>query len=313
MRLFENADYRFIRKRKIAFAVSLTIIVLGMIMFAWRGVETGIDFLGGTEFVIETDTEMTVPEVRAALAGPLEGDPEVKSFDDDILIRTTASGEPDAIQAIVLTTLSDTFQGSNPRVLKRDAISPRFANDLREGAIYAVFFSLLVIFIYIALRFEWRFGLGAVAAVLHDVLIVFGLFALLHHILPFSLQIDQAIIAAFLTIVGYSINDTVVVFDRIREDMAAFKGDDLETVMDRAISNTLSRTVVTSGTTLLVVFVLFIFGGEVLRGFAFALIMGVCIGTYSSIFIASPIAYELRRRFAPKPAAKAKVTTASRA
>jgi preprotein translocase SecF subunit len=313
MRLFENADYRFISKRKIAFIVSLTIIIGGMISFAWRGIETGIDFLGGTEFVVESDVEMVVPEVRAALAEPLGGDPEVKSFDDDILIRTTATGEPDAVQQAVLSTLEAAYPGANARVIKRDIVGPRFASDLREGAILAVFFSLLVIFIYIAVRFEWRFGLGAVGAVLHDVLIVFGLFALLHHILPFSLQIDQAIIAAFLTIVGYSINDTVVVFDRIREDLAAFKGEDLETVMDRAISNTLSRTVVTSGTTLIVVGVLFIFGGDVLRGFAFVLMVGIVVGTYSSIFIASPIAYELRTRFAPKPKATPKVTTASRA
>ncbi len=313
MRLFENADYRFISKRKVAFTCSLILIGIGMIFLFTKGIETGIDFLGGTEFVVESDVELTVPGVRAALSEPLGGDPEVKSFDDDILIRTTATGEPDAIQNTILSTLDSEFAGANTRVLKRDQISPRFADDLREGAIYAVFFSLLVIFIYIALRFEWRFGVGAVMAVFHDVFITLGLFAMLHHILPFSLQIDQTIIAAFLTIVGYSINDTVVVFDRIREDMAAFKGEDLETVMDRAISNTLSRTIVTSGTTLLVVFVLFIFGGDVLRGFAFALIMGIGIGTYSSIFIASPIAFELRKRFAPKAAAKAKVTTASRA
>ena len=253
MRLFENADYHFIRKRKIAFACSLAIIVVGMIFLVTRGIETGIDFLGGTEFVIGTDVAVTVPGVREALAEPLEGDPEVKNFDDDVLIRTTATGDPDALQNTVINAINTQYPGANAQMLKRNVISPRFANDLREGAIYAVFFSLLVIFIYIALRFEWRFGVGAVVAVLHDVLITLGLFAMLHHILPFSLQIDQTIIAAFLTIVGYSINDTVVVFDRIREDLAAFKGDDLEVVMDRAISNTLSRTIVTSGTTLLVV------------------------------------------------------------
>jgi preprotein translocase SecF subunit len=313
MRLFENADYRFIPKRKIAFICSLTIIVLGMIPLATRGIETGIDFLGGTEFVVGTTSELDVREVRAALGGALGAEPEVKRFDDDVLIRTTASGEPDILQQTVLSAIESTFPGSSPEVLKRDVVGPRFADDLRDGAILAVFFSLLVIFIYIAVRFEWRFGVGAVAAVFHDVLIVLGLFAMLHHILPFSLQVDQAIIAAFLTIVGYSINDTVVVFDRIREDLAAYKGEPLDVVMDRAISRTLSRTVVTSGTTLIVVFVLFVFGGEVLRGFSFALMVGIIVGTYSSIFIASPVAYELRTRFAPKPAEPRKVTTASRA
>ena len=158
--------------------------------------------------------------------------------------------------------------------------------------------SLLVIFIYILVRFEWRFSLGAVAALFHDVTIVLGLFALLSGVLPFSLQIDQAIIAAFLTIVGYSLNDTVVVFDRIREYSNLFKTESYDDLVNRSINATLSRTVVTSLTTLLVVVVLFIFGGAVLRGFAFALILGICIGTYSSVFVASPVVVELRARAA---------------
>ncbi|HMB92238.1 MAG TPA: protein translocase subunit SecF, partial [Rhodothermales bacterium] len=169
-----------------------------------------------------------------------------------------------------------------------------------EGAIYAVLGSLLVIFIYILLRFEWRFGVGAVAALFHDVTITLGLFALLHNIMPFSLQIDQAIIAAFLTIVGYSLNDTVVVFDRVREFTNLFKTEAYGTVVNRSINTTLSRTIITSGTTLLVVVTLFIFGGEVLKGFAFALIIGVIIGTYSSVFVASPIVVELQKRAASK-------------
>jgi preprotein translocase SecF subunit len=156
--------------------------------------------------------------------------------------------------------------------------------------------SLLVIFVYILIRFEWRFGVGAVTALFHDVLITLGIFSMLHGYVPFSLQIDQTIIAAFLTIVGYSLNDTVVVFDRIREYSGLFKAEEYESVVNRSINNTLSRTIITSGTTLLVVTVLFIFGGEVLRGFAFALIVGILIGTYSSIFVASPVVVELRSR-----------------
>ena len=146
------------------------------------------------------------------------------------------------------------------------------------------------------LRFEWRFGLGAVAALFHDVLITLGLFSLLRGILPFSLQIDQAIIAAFLTIVGYSLNDTVVIFDRIREFTNIFKTEPYQQVVNRSVNTTLSRTIVTSSTTLLVVVTLFIFGGEVLRGFAFALIIGIIIGTYSSVFVATPVVVELHRR-----------------
>jgi preprotein translocase SecF subunit len=181
-------------------------------------------------------------------------------------------------------------------VLKTDIVGPRFAADLKRGAIYSVFGSLLVIFVYILIRFEWRFGLGAVAALFHDVIITLGVFSALYGIVPFSMQIDQSIIAAFLTIVGYSLNDTVVIFDRIREYSNIYKTEPYGDMVNRSINNTLSRTFVTSGTTLLVVGTLFIFGGEVLRGFAFALIIGILIGTYSSIFVASPVVVELRAR-----------------
>jgi preprotein translocase SecF subunit len=156
--------------------------------------------------------------------------------------------------------------------------------------------ALAVIFIYIMVRFEWRFGVGAVAALAHDVTITLGLFSLLHGLVPFSLQIDQAIIAAFLTIVGYSLNDTVVVFDRIREYASVFKTEAYDVVVNKSINSTLSRTIVTSGTTLIVVLVLFLTGGEVLRGFAFALIVGIFVGTYSSVFVAAPVVLELRTR-----------------
>jgi len=146
------------------------------------------------------------------------------------------------------------------------------------------------------MRFQWRFGLGAVAALFHDVLITLGIFSLLQGLLPFSLQIDQAIIAAFLTIVGYSLNDTVVIFDRIREFTNLFKTESYTKVVNRSVNTTLSRTFVTSGTTLFVVLTLFIFGGEVLRGFAFALIIGILIGTYSSVFVATPVVVELHTR-----------------
>jgi preprotein translocase SecF subunit len=160
-----------------------------------------------------------------------------------------------------------------------------------------------VIFVYILIRFEWRYSLGAVAALFHDVLITLGLFSLLHGVLPFSLQIDQTIIAAFLTIVGYSLNDTVVIFDRIREYTKRFKTESFDYVVNVSVNRTLSRTIVTSGTTLLVVLTLFIFGGEVLRGFAFALIVGILIGTYSSIFVAAPVVVELRTRASSRLAA----------
>jgi preprotein translocase SecF subunit len=247
-----------------------------------------------------------VPEVRGALANTLGAEPEVKTYADvsqgieALLIRTLPGEDINVMQNNIVSTLESAFPNSQPVVVKTDIVGPRFARDLAEGAIYAVLGSLLVIFVYILLRFEWRFGVGAVAALFHDVTITLGIFALLHNILPFSLQIDQAIIAAFLTIVGYSLNDTVVVFDRVREFTNLFKTEAYGAVVNRSINTTLSRTIVTSGTTLLVVVTLFIFGGEVLKGFAFALIIGIVIGTYSSVFVASPIVVELQKRAARK-------------
>lgn len=294
MRIFENADFAFIANRKKGFVFSAILLVLSLGSLLSRGLEMGIDFQGGMEFVVESPVALNPVAVRGQLTPTLGAEPEVKTFENDILIRTSAEGDISDVQNRIVASIAEGFPGSNPNVIKTDIVGPRFAEDLKRGAIWSVLGSLLVIFIYILVRFEWRFGLGAVAALFHDVTITLGLFSLLAGVLPFSLQIDQAIIAAFLTIVGYSLNDTVVVFDRIREYSNLFKTETYEKLVNRSINNTLSRTVVTSGTTLLVVTVLFIFGGEVLRGFAFALIIGVMIGTYSSIFVASPVVLALR-------------------
>ena len=266
-----------------------------------HGLELGIDFKGGMEFVVETDQPLPTTEVRSLLADAFGQAPEVKAFGDNgLLVRTLPEGDTNQKQQVIIESIQSAFPDANPRIVKTDTVGPRFAEDLKRGAIYSVFGSLLVIFVYILIRFEWRFGVGAVAALFHDVTITLGTFSIFHGILPFSLQIDQTIIAAFLTIVGYSLNDTVVIFDRIREYTNLFKTESYDKVVNRSINNTLSRTIITSGTTLLVVVTLFIFGGEVLRGFAFALIVGIVIGTYSSIFVASPIVVELRERMPQK-------------
>lgn len=301
MRIFENANYQFIDSRVKGYFFSGLLIALSIVSLAVHGLELGIDFKGGMEFVVETTSPLSATAVRASLADALGSDPEVKSYGENaLLVRMTGEGDISTSQNRIVSTIEADFPGSGPSIQKTDIVGPRFAEDLKEGAIYSVFGSLLVIFIYILIRFEWRFGLGAVAALFHDVIITLGVFSALHGFLPFSLQIDQTIIAAFLTIVGYSLNDTVVVFDRIREYSGIFKTERFGVVVNRSINNTLSRTIVTSGTTLLVVAVLFIFGGEVLRGFAFALIIGILIGTYSSIFVASPIVLELRERVGAK-------------
>lgn len=301
MRIFETTNFRFIQSRQKAYIFSGILLLLSLGSIFTRGLEMGIDFKGGMEFVVETATPLSVTDVRDQLGSALGRVPEVKTFGDNaLLVRTLPEGDINEVQQTIVEGIRSAYPDAQPLVVKTDIVGPRFAEDLKRGAIYAVFGSLIVIFIYILIRFHWRFGVGAVAALFHDVLITLGLFSILQGILPFSLQIDQAIIAAFLTIVGYSLNDTVVIFDRIREFTNLFKTDAYDKVVNRSINTTLSRTIVTSGTTLLVVATLFIFGGEVLRGFAFALIIGVMIGTYSSVFVASPIVVELQKRMANK-------------
>ena len=299
MRFFQNPSIPFIPKRRIAYIVSGTLLLVSLVALLTRGLETGIDFQGGTEFVVETGEALSIPDVRDTLTETFSAQPEVKTYGNDhtLLIRTVTGGDNiDELQATVESALTEAFPEASVSTLSISTVGPRFADTLKRGAFYAVLASLLVIFAYLWIRFEWQFSLGAVAALSHDVVITLGMFALLHHLLPFSLQIDQTIIAALLTIVGYSINDTVVIFDRIREYTNLFKTEPFEETVNRSINSTLSRTVMTSVTTLIVVLTLFIFGGEVLRGFAFALMFGIVIGTYSSIFVASPVLLELRRR-----------------
>ena len=297
MRLFENADHSFIPNRRIGYMISGTLLTISIISLLVKGLALGIDFRGGMEFVIGNTQDLNTVQVRDALTEPLGGEPEVKRYGDTgLLIRSSTTGDINQIQGRIMSTLQSEFGASDLVVERTNVVGPRFAEDLMRGAVYAVMGALLVIFLYILVRFEWRYSLGAVAALVHDVTITLGLFSLLSGIVPFSLQIDQGIIAAFLTIVGYSLNDTVVVFDRIREYVNLFKTEPFNEIVNRSINATLSRTVVTSITTLLVVVILFLFAGEVLRGFSFALIVGVIIGTYSSVFVASPTVVELNRR-----------------
>lgn len=306
MRIFEDPNFSFIPNRRKAYIFSGILLTLSLLSLFTRGVELGIDFQGGTELVVENVGDLDVVDVRGAVGEALGADPEVKSFGQTgMLIRTSVPGEIADIEREVIGAISDNFQAADPTIVKTDVVGPRFAEDLKRGAIYAVIFSLLIIFIYILVRFgklfpitleNVAFPLGAVAALFHDVTITLGLFSLLNGVVPFSLQVDQTIIAAFLTIVGYSLNDTVVVFDRVREYTNLLKAERYPVIVNRSINSTLSRTLVTSGTTLLVVVTLFIFGGEVLKGFSFALIIGILIGTYSSVFVASPIVVELQSR-----------------
>lgn len=297
MRWFETPSFDFIKGHKIAYFVSGILLVAALIGIIGKGLQYGIDFRGGKEFVLQFEQPVEVTEIRSSLSDPLGSAPEIKKFgsDVDILIRTDNPNDISTVQNTITSTMSELYPDNENTVIKTDVVGPRFAEDLKSGAINAIIFALIVIFIYILIRFKnWTFSLGAVAALFHDVLIVLGVFTIFSDIAPFSMQIDQAIIAAFLTIVGYSLNDTVVVFDRIRENMLQYKTMDFTEMINKSLNDTLSRTVITSVTTLFVVTVLFIFGGEVLKGFSFALVLGVLIGTYSSLFVASAIVVELQ-------------------
>lgn len=299
MRWFETPNFDFVNNRRFAYALSGILLIVSLIAIFGMGLEYGIDFKGGKEFVLEFQQPVEVTEVRSALSGPLEGTPIVKRFGSpqDILIRTDAAGEINTVQNTIMSTMQEIYPDNAATVVKTNVVGPRFAEDLKQGALNAILFAMAIIFIYILIRFKnWTFSLGAVAALFHDVIIVLGIFTIFNDITPFSLQIDQTIIAAFLTIVGYSLNDTVVVYDRIRENMLEHKGMDYLKMINKSLNDTLSRTVITSLTTLFVVTVLFIFGGEVLKGFSLALILGVILGTYSSLFIATSVVVELKLR-----------------
>jgi preprotein translocase SecF subunit len=299
MRWFETPDFNFIKAHRIAYVVSGILLVASLIGIVTKGLQYGIDFKGGKEFVLEFEQPVEVSDIRSELAEPLDGTPEVKLFGapEDILIRTDNPGEITTVQNTILQTMQQLYPDNSAEVIKTDIVGPRFAEDLKAGALNAIIFALIIIFIYILIRFkDWTFSAGAVAALFHDVIIVLGVFTIFGDLTPFSMQIDQAIIAAFLTIVGYSLNDTVVVFDRIRENSTLFKTMEYSEMVNKSLNDTLSRTVITSVTTLFVVTVLFIFGGEVLKGFSFALMLGVVIGTYSSLFVASSTVVELQGR-----------------
>lgn len=298
MRWFENPSYNITGNRYIAYIFSGVMVLASLIGIFGYGLEYGIDFKGGKSFVLQFDQPIEVTEIRAELTEPLGGAPEVKIFgsDREILIRTDNPNAINVVQDIITSALAKAYPENDAMVIRTDVVGPRFAEDLKRGALNATIFAVVAIFLYILVRFkDWRFSTGAVVALTHDVLVVLGIITIFREILPFSLEIDQTIIAALLTIVGYSINDTVVIFDRIRENLQRHKGMDYEELINKSTNETLSRTVITSLTTLFVVVVLFFFGGQVLKGFSFSLILGIIFGTYSSIFIASSLALDLEK------------------
>ncbi|MGM0507009.1 MAG: protein translocase subunit SecF [Bacteroidota bacterium] len=299
MRWFETPTFDFIRLQNLSTWFSGGLVIASLVAIFGLGLNYGIDFQGGKEYVFQFEEPVEVIDIRTVLTETLGSQPEVRLYGSDleIMVRTDAEGDITAVRGEIEEALQSSFSGNSYNVIKTDIVGPRFAEDLRIAALNSVIFALAVIFIYILIRFKkWYFSAGAVVALFHDVIIVLGVFTVLGEFAPFDVTIGQSIIAAFLTIVGYSLNDTVVVFDRIRENSLVHKTLSFPEMSNRSLNDTLSRTVITSVTTLFVVTVLFIFGGEVLKGFSFALMLGVILGTYSSLFVASALVVELERR-----------------
>lgn len=368
MRIFSNLNVNWMGMRKTFYLLSLSIFLLGMLSVAFRGLEFGIDFKGGSEIVLQFEKPIQISQIREYLAKADLGTVEVRTFGGEtgILVRTElqkipqlaypkvvqiikenissvipninyqiidstdnsitfnfespdtaniiinelfakgfqtarVSPEPDNRQMIVRIGIADWIKevlkekilDNNFEVLKEDRVGPKIGGELKRDALIAVFLALLVMLIYLGFRFKFIFAAGAVVALFHDVLITLGLYSLLYGVIPgLNLEIDLPVVAAFLTLVGYSINDTVIVFDRIRENMKIHKTLDLEILINSSINKTVNRTIITSVTTLLAVVILLFLGGDVLRAFSFTLFFGIIIGTYSSVFVASALVFD---------------------
>lgn len=278
----------FVGRRKLAVIVSTLLILVSLASLVIKGGPNyGIDFAGGTLVQLKFASETKAADIKDALAGLNLGALSVQTFGDEtneFLVRTQAtSGELKGLGNQVGAALDAVYGEGKSEIRRVEMVGPQVGKDLRQKGFKAVLFAMVAILIYITLRFELRFAIGAILALVHDVLITLGIFSV------FGREIDLPIIAAFLAIIGYSLNDTIIVFDRIRENMGKYSKDGLPVIVNRSINETLSRTILTSGTTLMVVASLFIFGGGVIHNFAFALLVGILIGTYSSVFVASPL------------------------
>ena len=318
--LFTGSTIKFLKKRKVFYVFSGLIVGFGIFSLVTRGLDGGVEFTGGRTYRVEFSEKIDKSAVRNAISERCVNDegnnvaPEVKTVDNAYTLEITTKflekaviknkekvARIDASLAQAFNDLGyyneeDSDEAMTYSLLTSRGVESQISDELIKGSFLAVLFSLFIIFIYIAYRFrKWQFGLGALIAMFHDVLVVLGLFSIFYNIVPFSMEIDQAFIAAILTVVGYSINDTVVVFDRIREYSILHKKSSAVQVVDKALNSTLSRTINTSLSTFLVLLTIFIFGGESIKGFAFALMVGVVIGTYSSLFIATPLVVDLSK------------------
>ena len=315
--LFRNLKIRFLNKRKIAYTISFVLILTSIFSLTTNGLNQGVDFVGGRSYTVRFDKIVNPTEVKNILDNTF-GSTEVKTFGEENQLKITTKYKVDIestevdreITSKLFNSLNSllpeniTYENfvngsdvKNVGIMSSIKVGPTIADDIKKNSVLAVFGSLIVVFLYILIRFrKWQFSLGAVAAVFHDVLIVLGIFSITYKFMPFNMEINQAFIAAILTVIGYSLNDTVVVFDRIREYINEYKSWKFIDKVNSALNSTLSRTLNTSLTTLIVLLAIFTFGGESIRGFMFALIVGVLVGTYSSVFIATPIMFDTQSK-----------------
>ena len=310
---FTKVNINFIGIRKKLYMVSGAVILIGMISLATKGLNFGVDFAGGRSYIVKFDQDVNTGDIRASLGKTFGEAPEVKTIGVNknrvkITTKFMVDDKSEKADSIVenrlytgllsfyKTPLSpDDFSTNNESIGIQNSqkVDPTISDDIKQSSVYALFFALLAIFAYIAVRFrKWQYGLGGVTSLFHDTLVTISMYSIFYGILPFSLEVDQAFIAAILTIIGYSINDSVIIFDRLREWIGLYPNRDLATNMNGGMNSTLGRTVNTAGTTIVTLLAIFLFGGDVIRGFIFALLVGITVGTYSSIFNATPVAYD---------------------
>ena len=297
MRFLKETNIDFLSMRRFGFVISGSFILAGIVSLLLQGGPLlSIDFTGGTLAQIRFEEAPDIAKVRSALEALDVGIGEVQTFGtpNEILIRLQLSQNAENLTSELKAALQAQFPGQSIDFRRVETVGPKIGSELKGKAFFAVFTAIIGILIYISIRFELKFAIGAIAALIHDVLITLGVFSILNY------EISLAIIAAFLTIVGYSLNDTIVVFDRVRENMKLLKNIDQKTIFNKSINESLSRTIITSLTTFAVVFILYIAGGEVIRYFAFAMIVGVIVGTYSSIYVASPVVFLWQQRMTPQ-------------
>jgi len=298
MRLFKKTNIDFLGKRKMWYVVSSIMVLFGMFSVVFKGINYGIDFQGGTELVLAFQQKVDIGEIRLALTKVGLGASEIKSYggDNNVLIRTSEQAEGTGVADKIKNAMQVSFPDKKFEVIKEDKIGPKIGKELRSDAMLAVLWSFVAILAYVAIRFKFAYGFGAVVALVHDVFTTFGFLSLLNGLVPgLNLDISQEIIAAFLTLIGVSVNDTVIIFDRIRENEKIYRSMPLMDVMNKSLNDTLSRTIITSSTIFIVLIILLIFGGEVNRGFAFTMAFGIVTGTYSSIYVASAFVLDWTR------------------